>query len=350
MGYWLNSSKGIFCATCGEEVHTSKCFGKKGYIRVELNAAERPMSGDSDYGITPSATVEFCSIPCLKNANWDKIYADFIASENDISGGYYKINGSAKSGLEKTLVEQPIKPVPKPLIKIKPQKIVKLKKIVKPKPEPIEEPKPKVEPQKLIGLKEPKVVPHCGMCNCNWEKGHENTEKHKRMEANFKNKMQSFGGVMNNTIAETFINDVKTEEMVKEYEKTSIFENMDMAYSVIELYDYGQVDKRMYRNAVKYMLEETKKKYGSNDYRFRELFALSHKDGWEGTFEVRALCHAITLECPHTKQEDCERARTPLEEVGEQACEKNKTLNYKRGKCSHCRFLESIKEKWDKKD
>lgn len=123
-----------------------------------------------------------------------------------------------------------------------------------------------------------------------------------------------------------------------------------MAYCVIEMYDYGTIDKQMYKEAVQYIYEEAKKKYGKDDYRCRELFSLMFGDeGWELTFEIRSLCHCIDLECPHTTQEQCEKSRTVFEAHAEDECEK-KYPNWIRGKCSHCSYLEGIKEKWDKKD
>ena len=158
------------------------------------------------------------------------------------------------------------------------------------------------------------------------------------------------GGILNNTIAEIFVKESKSEEKVEEYKDTLTFQDLDQAYCVIENFDFGTIDRRMYQNAVKYFLKYCKENFGTNDYRYRELFALIHKDGWEGTFDVRALTHAISLGCPHTEQLQCEKSRTPLEEHGEQACEKDPELHYKRGCCSHCRHLERIKEKWEKKD
>ena len=352
MGYWLNSSNGIRCATCGREVHESKCYAKKGFITVDLNLAER---GINDYYIrtdVPSCTIEFCSLPCLQNADWKKLYGDFIEFEDThMVKGYYAKHGTACSGLEKTLLEQDPLDIPKPFFEPKPKvetidiEVAPERKF-EPKPEPVVEPKPEI-------VVEPKVIPKCGMCNCDWEEGHDKSEKHLKLRAKHDSKMKDFrlgGGVLNNTIAEVFVKEAKAEAKLEEYKDTSMFQNIDMAYCVIEMFDFGSVDRRTYRNAVKYILEQVKEKYGIEDYRFRELFALSHgRTDWEGTFDVRALCHAIALECPHTKQEDCEKSRTPLEENGEQACERNKELNYKRGKCSHCRHLEGIKEKWKSK-
>lgn len=82
MGMWLNSSDGIFCSGCGKEVHESRCFGKKGYIRVEFNLAERKMNGGkSEDTCTPNYIVEFCGIECLKKADWKKIYNEIIRVE-----------------------------------------------------------------------------------------------------------------------------------------------------------------------------------------------------------------------------------------------------------------------------
>jgi hypothetical protein len=380
MSYWLNSSNGINCATCGREVHTSKCFGKKGFIRVDLNCAERAINDYYDRTDIPSCTVEFCSLPCLKNADWDKIYADFIKFEDEtMVKDYYAKHGTHITGLEKSLIEQDVseipppffEPKPEPIVEAEPERIIELIpeaikgeiNDISPKTEPIIEIESEpLNPQSLIGLKEPKlkskpeIVAHCGMCDCDWVEGHEKTEKHIKLEKSFSSKMRDFrmgGGALNNTIAEIFVKDAKTEESVEVYKDTGMFKDIGMAYAIIEMYDYGSVDKRTYRNAVKFILEETKKKYGTDDYRYRELFALSHRgqDNWEGTFDVRALCHAISLNCPHTQQKDCERSRTPFEEAGEQACEQDKKNlpNYKRGKCSHCRHLERIKEKWEKK-
>jgi len=361
MGYWLNSSDGIRCATCGREVHTSKCYGKKGFIRVELNLAERAVNDYYERTDIPSCTIEFCSLPCLQKADWKKLYADFIEFEDTrMVHGYYAKHGTACGGIEKTLVEQDPLDIPAPFFE--------------PRPEPVVEPtpEPKVEPVKELAqvpatvinettkeviaeIKSERAVrPQCGMCQCEWIEGHEKTEKHKRLEANFSKKMRDFrlgGGALNNTIADIFVKESKSEEKVEEYKDTLMFSDLDQAYCVIENFDFGTIERPTFKKAVNYILKYCKDNFGTDDYRYRELFALIHKDGWEGTFDVRALCHAISLGCPHTEQKDCERSRTPLEEHGEQACERDKENlpDYKRGKCSHCRHLEGIKEKWEKK-
>lgn len=130
----------------------------------------------------------------------------------------------------------------------------------------------------------------------------------------------------------------------------SQFKDLEMAYFVIENYDYGTIDRQMYREAVQFFLKEIEKKFGKDDFRFRELFSLTFKDSnWEQTFEIRSLCHAILLECPHTTQEQCEKGRTLFESAAEEKCRKDYP-DWKFRKCNHCSYLEGIKEKWEKKD
>lgn len=188
--------------------------------------------------------------------------------------------------------------------------------------------------------------PRCGMCNCEWTEGHEKTAKHLRLKAKFDDLKPI--RLVNQEVGKDLFEKAIKEEEIAEYEDTTIFKDLDMAYCVVEIYDYGSIDKRMYRNACKYVLAETIKKFGDADYRVRELHALMFKDGWEGTFEMRCLIHAIVVGCPHTTQEQCEKARTVIEAYAEDKCEKENP-NWKRGKCSHCHYLEGIKEKWEKK-
>ena len=184
--------------------------------------------------------------------------------------------------------------------------------------------------------------PHCGMCGCEWTEGHENTPKHLKLKASFDNMMKS--RVDERTIRETLHSESETED-VKE---TATFKSIEQAYCVVEMYDYGSIDGRMYRNACRYVFDQIKKKFGESDYRVREMFALMQKDGWEGTFEMRCLIHAISVNCPHTNQEDCEKARTSIEAYVENKLEKENS-NWKRSKCSHCGYLERIERKWNKK-
>jgi len=117
------------------------------------------------------------------------------------------------------------------------------------------------------------------------------------------------------------------------------FEDISDAYAVIEMYDYGSIDERKYLEACAYALEHYRKKYGKDDFRFRELFALIQSEGWEGTFEVRALVHTEAIGCFYSTISECDKHKTAIE------------LKFLKGnKCQHCSYLEGIKEKWDKKD
>lgn len=184
--------------------------------------------------------------------------------------------------------------------------------------------------------------PHCGMCNCEWTEGHENTPKHLKLKASFDNMMKN--NIRDDRIVRKTLH---TESEVEDVKETSMFKSIEQAYCVVEMYDYGTVDRRMYRNACRYVFDIIKKQFGESDYRVREMFALMQKEDWEGTFEMRCLIHAISVNCPHTNQEDCEKARTNIEAYVENECER-KHSDWKRSKCSHCGYLERIEKKWSK--
>ena len=116
------------------------------------------------------------------------------------------------------------------------------------------------------------------------------------------------------------------------------FENISDAYAITEIYDYGSANQRIYREACNYALEHFRKKYGKDSFWFRELFAYMQHYGWEGTFEIRSLIHAEVVDCPHDTIVECDKHKTVFE---------LKPLKGK--KCQHCRYIEGVKEKWDKK-
>lgn len=100
MGMWLNSADGINCHGCGKEVHTRKCYGKKGYISVEFNLAQRKMDGGrSTDDCTPLYVIEFCGIKCLKKAKWGKIYKDILRVEKNLMHYDYEAK-KEKTGIE----------------------------------------------------------------------------------------------------------------------------------------------------------------------------------------------------------------------------------------------------------
>lgn len=84
MGYWLDSAEGIFCASCGKEVHDTKCMKGKGYIRVEF------LPKRDKQGYSSCATVEFCNFECLKKADWDKLRELLIKSEESYRTDFNK--------------------------------------------------------------------------------------------------------------------------------------------------------------------------------------------------------------------------------------------------------------------
>jgi len=115
------------------------------------------------------------------------------------------------------------------------------------------------------------------------------------------------------------------------------FDDIGQAYAVIEMHEYGSVDRRMYLEACAYALEHYRKKYGKDDFRFRELFGHMQGDEWKNTFEVRALVHTEVIGCPHSEILECNKHKTEIE------------LELLKGrKCQHCRYLEGVKEKWEK--
>ena len=116
------------------------------------------------------------------------------------------------------------------------------------------------------------------------------------------------------------------------------FENISDAYAIIEIYDYGSLSQREYLEACKYALDYFEKKYGKDSFWFRELFGHMQGDTWENTFEIRSLIHAEDIGCPHNSIAECDKHKTEFE---------FKLLKGK--KCQHCRYIEGVKEKWDKK-
>lgn len=117
------------------------------------------------------------------------------------------------------------------------------------------------------------------------------------------------------------------------------FDNISDAYAIIEIYDFGSANQRLYREACNYALEHFRKKYGKDSFWFRELFACMQNDGWEGTFEIRSLLHAEVIGCPHNTIAECDKHKS------ESAW---KILKGK--KCQHCRYIEGVKEKWEEKE
>lgn len=116
------------------------------------------------------------------------------------------------------------------------------------------------------------------------------------------------------------------------------FDNISDAYAIIEIYDFGSANQRLYREACNYALGYFEKEYGKDSFWFRELFAYMQHDGWEGTFEIRSLLHAEVIGCPHETIAECDKHKSEF------------ALKHLKGKkCQHCSYIEGVKEKWKKK-
>lgn len=130
--------------------------------------------------------------------------------------------------------------------------------------------------------------------------------------------------------------------------KKETFTVIGDVYAVIEMYEYGSVDQKLYLEACAWVLKYYEQKYGKDDFRHQELFGHMQGDDWESTFPVRCLIHCEVIGCPHTTQEECEKGKTNIEVYAEDKCEKEYP-DWKRRKCQHCSYLEGVKEKWEKK-
>jgi hypothetical protein len=112
---------------------------------------------------------------------------------------------------------------------------------------------------------------------------------------------------------------------------------IDEAYSLVEFYEYGSIDQRIYLEACAYALKFYEKKYGKDDFRFRELFAHMQGDDWENTFKVRALLHTEVIGCPHKTIAECDKHNNGIYSI------------FKGKKCQHCNYLEGIEDEWKRK-
>ena len=131
----------------------------------------------------------------------------------------------------------------------------------------------------------------------------------------------------------------KTKEKKKETGGAKGFlKTIDDAYTLIEFYELGSIPQRDYLKACSYALDYFEKKYGKDSFWFREVFAHMQGDDWESTFEIRSLVHAEVVGCPHDTIVECDKHKTEFE---------LKPLKGK--KCQHCRYIEGVKEKWDKR-
>ena len=121
------------------------------------------------------------------------------------------------------------------------------------------------------------------------------------------------------------------------------YKNISDAYAILEMYEMGSVDQQEYLRACSFVLKLFEKKYGKDDFRYRELFAQMQGDDWTNSFTARYLAHAELIGCFHKTLEECEKHMAEWE------------LQMFKGKqCQHCRLLTALltahKEEYERKD
>jgi len=175
----------------------------------------------------------------------------------------------------------------------------------------------------------------CGICNENfssseeWDR-HTQTRRHKAKVLAFEKMMAMTRYKGEHVDVRGFVKKIQ--------EQSKMEETISDIYMIVEAYELGSLTQREYLKACKDALEYFKKKYGKDDFRFRELFAHMQGDDWENTFVIRCLVHAETIGCPHATIEQCDKYKNEVE------------LKFLKGrKCQHCSYLEGVKERWEEK-
>jgi len=175
----------------------------------------------------------------------------------------------------------------------------------------------------------------CGICDMNF-KSNEEWDEHAK-SSKHKAKVLAFEKAM--AIARYKGEHFNIREFVKKIQEQSKMHNeLSDAYAIVEFFELGSLTDREYRKACKTALEYFRKKYGKDDFRFREIFACKQDNNYENTFKVRCLIHCELIGCPHSTLLECEKYMSEIE------------LQHLKGKqCQHCSYLEGVKEHWEEK-
>jgi hypothetical protein len=106
-----------------------------------------------------------------------------------------------------------------------------------------------------------------------------------------------------------------------------MFKKIADVYEILRVTDcYSSLPKEIINLATKFTLKFYLEKYGKDDYRYREIFALSQaSDFWENVESFRALVHSEVIGSPHG------------------VIELKSTFDH----CTHCEYLCRLYKKWN---